>query len=91
MEFCCAEQFAHAVLMALLSLLQAPITQLEYSQVLLDRMLQILDKRLFDCCVLTFAAEHWANVWEHLSSTSLCLGMSELRSQKQASTELALR
>lgn len=83
MGFCCAQHFAHAALMAslMLSLLEAPITQLEYSLVL-DRMLHTFDKLFFGCCVLTFAAEHWAGVWEHLSSTSLCLGMSELNSQK---------
>lgn len=91
MGFCCAEHFAHAALMALLmlGLLQAPITQLEHTLVL-DGMLHTLDKLLFGCYVLTFAAQLWGGVWEHLSSTSLCLGMSELSSQKQTCTELAL-
>lgn len=90
MSFCCAEHFAHAALMAslMLGLLQAPIAQLEYSLVF-DRMLHTLDKLLFGCCVLMFATEYWG-VWEHLSSTSLCLGTNELSSQKQICTELTL-
>lgn len=91
MGFCCAERFAHAALTTslMLGLLHAPITQLECSLVL-GRMLHTLDELCFGCCVLMFTTECWGGVWEHLSSTSLCLGMSELSSQKQTCTELAL-
>lgn len=76
LSFCCAEHFAHAALTTslMLGLLQAPTTQLECSLVL-DRMLHTLEKLLFGCCLLMFTAECWGRMWEHLSSTSLCLGI----------------
>lgn len=70
-------------------MLQVPTAQLGDSLVL-DRMPHALGKLLFGCCVLMFAAELWGGVWEHLVSTSSCLGTSELNSWKQTCTELAL-
>ena len=90
LRFCCAECFGLAGLITLLlGMLQVPIAQLGDSLVL-DRMPHALGKLLFRCCVLMFAAECWGGVWEYLGSTSSCLGMSELNSQKQICTELAL-
>lgn len=88
--FCYAEHFAVAGLSTslLLGMLQVPITQLGYSLVL-DRMPHALGKLLCGC-VLMFTAEFWGGVWEHLGSTSSCLGMSELNSQKQTRTDLTL-
>lgn len=84
--FCCAEHFTLAELTTspLLGVLQVPITQVWFW------MPQALGKLLFVCCVLMFAAECRGGVWEHLGSTSSCLGMSELNSQKQTCLDLAL-